>query len=115
LLSVLNSESGKQDRERPVVSKNNWCEAGLVKFKKLSNTGAIDSLKLAAGSVTASASLPHDGQRFYTPAHLACRYHRHVESIRRMLRQGKLKSLVLGRRRLVPLGEVVRIESEGTL
>lgn len=37
----------------------------------------------------------------------------HEESIRRMLRQRRLDSIILYRRRLIPLAEILRLEAEG--
>lgn len=37
----------------------------------------------------------------------------HTESIRRMLRQHRMESLIIARRRLIPLSEIRRVEAEG--
>jgi excisionase family DNA binding protein len=47
-----------------------------------------------------------------TPAELAARWRCHPETVRRKLRDRKIASIIIGRRRLVPLGEVTRIEAE---
>ncbi len=54
-----------------------------------------------------------DGTKFVTPGQLADRWGWHPESIRRLLRKGKIESVVLSRRRLIPIGAVERIEAEG--
>ena len=43
----------------------------------------------------------------------AARWGWHPESVRRALRRGDLGSVVLGRRRLIPISEIQRVESEG--
>ena len=48
-----------------------------------------------------------------TPTQLAGRWHWHPESIRRALRERRLASVIVGRRRLIPASEIDRIESEG--
>lgn len=54
-----------------------------------------------------------DGTAHFTPAQTARRWGMHTESIRRMLRQRRLDSLIIARRRLIPLAEIVRVETEG--
>jgi len=48
-----------------------------------------------------------------TPAQLASRWHWHPESVRRALRERRLASFIIGRRRLIPASEIERIEREG--
>jgi hypothetical protein len=50
---------------------------------------------------------------FYTPAHIAARWSWHEESVRRAIRQRRMGSVVVGRRRLVPVEEIERVEREG--
>lgn len=54
-----------------------------------------------------------DSTAFLTPHQLAGRWGHHPESIRRMLRQRRIASVLFGRRRLIPLAEVHRIEAGG--
>jgi hypothetical protein len=53
--------------------------------------------------------------RYITPAELANRWRKHPETIRRQLRAREIASVVIGRRRLIPLGEVLRIEADGLI
>ena len=55
------------------------------------------------------------GQPFFTPASLADRWSWHVESVRRAVRQGRMDSVIIGRRRLIPASEVERIEADGRI
>jgi hypothetical protein len=47
-----------------------------------------------------------------TPAQIAERWSWHPESVRRKLRAGSIPSLVIGRRRLVRLTDVEKIEKD---
>jgi len=49
---------------------------------------------------------------FLTPAELARRWRWHPESIRRLLRQERLPSLRLGRKRIIPLTDIQHYEIE---
>jgi hypothetical protein len=44
---------------------------------------------------------------------LAGRWGFHTESVRRLLRQHAMESLIVCRRRLIPLAEIERVEKEG--
>ena len=48
-----------------------------------------------------------------TPEYIAGRWSWNVESVRRAIRQRRLESIIIGRRRLVPMAEIERIENEG--
>jgi excisionase family DNA binding protein len=52
---------------------------------------------------------------FITPHQLADRWQMHVETIRRWVRERKLASVVLGRRKMIALSEVRRFEADGTI
>lgn len=56
-----------------------------------------------------------DGTAHFTPAQVAARWGWHVESVRRAIRQRRIEAVVISRRLLVPLGEIVRIETEGRI
>jgi hypothetical protein len=49
----------------------------------------------------------------FTPRTLAARWHFHHESVRRKFRRGEIAGTVVGRRILIPAGEVARLEGEG--
>jgi hypothetical protein len=51
--------------------------------------------------------------KFLTPKLVAGRWYRHVETVRKDLRNGKIPSVVIGRRRLVPLAAIEKLEQEG--
>jgi hypothetical protein len=52
-------------------------------------------------------------ERYLTSAELAGRWRCHPESVRRKLRARKICSVIIGRHRLIPLSEVLRVEEEG--
>lgn len=54
-----------------------------------------------------------DGTAFFTPAQLARRWAWHSESVRRKLRHKEIESVIVGRRRLIPVAAVERVEAEG--
>lgn len=54
-----------------------------------------------------------DGTAFFTPWQVAQRWGYHPESVRRLLRRGEIESVIRGRRRLVPVAELERVEAEG--
>lgn len=56
-----------------------------------------------------------DGTAHFTPRQVADRWAWHPESVRRAIRQGRLESVVISRRRLIPVAEVERIEAEGRI
>jgi hypothetical protein len=58
--------------------------------------------------IPATDSRPH-----FTPADLAARWRWHAESVRRAIREGRISSMIIGRRRLIAASEVERIEREG--
>jgi hypothetical protein len=53
--------------------------------------------------------------RLYPPQEVATRWHWHTESVRRAIREGRIASIVISRRRLVPESELEKIESEGRI
>jgi hypothetical protein len=55
------------------------------------------------------------GSKFFTPRQVADRWGWHVESVRRALRQRRIESAIIYRRRLVPIAEIERIEAEGRI
>jgi len=54
---------------------------------------------------------PKTAGEFLTPAELAARWRWHAESIRRLLRQGRLPSLRLGGKRIIPMADVLAYEA----
>ncbi|SPE57194.1 hypothetical protein SBV1_2680005 [Verrucomicrobia bacterium] len=50
---------------------------------------------------------------FVTAAYVANRWGMHVNSIWRMIREKRIASVVIGRRKLIPSEEIARIESNG--
>ena len=68
----------------------------------------------ASGETTPKAHKT-DGTKFLTPQQLGSRWSMHEESIRRMIRQRRIESVIIARRRLVPLSEIERIEAEGRI
>lgn len=91
--------------------------------RNLENAGSI---AVNASAATAQDNLkpdPHpakqrkcrstDGTQFFTPGQLAARWAFHVESVRRLIRKGSIEAVILGRRLLIPLAEIQRIENEG--
>jgi excisionase family DNA binding protein len=52
---------------------------------------------------------------FLTPAQVAARWHWHQESVRRWLRQRKIESVQVGRRRLIPVKCLQVVEREGRI
>jgi hypothetical protein len=56
-----------------------------------------------------------DGSTYFTPQQVAKRWAWHVESVRRAIRQRRLASVILSRRRLVPIAEIERLEAAGRI
>ena len=56
-----------------------------------------------------------NGKVFLTPSQLAARWGLHQESVRRKIRRCEIASVVMGRRRLVRLLEVEKLETEGAV
>jgi hypothetical protein len=54
-----------------------------------------------------------DSTAYMVPTQLAARWAWHPESIRRKLRRGEIESVIIGRRRLIPIAAVERVETEG--
>jgi hypothetical protein len=68
---------------------------------------------LDGGTATKKQTRQTDGTRFFTPAQVAARWAWHPESVRRAIRQRRIASVVISRRRLIPLSEIERVEREG--
>jgi len=69
-------------------------------------------IEAASGKTVNKVEL-RDG--FLTPAQTGARWKMHRESIRRMLRQRRLASIIISRRRLIPLSEIARVEEGGLI
>lgn len=54
-----------------------------------------------------------DGKTFLCPSQIASRWGWNEESVRRAIREGRIRSIILWRRRLVEVSEIERIEAEG--
>jgi excisionase family DNA binding protein len=54
-------------------------------------------------------------KKFYTPSEAAARWRFHTESVRRILRERRMASVIIGRRRLIPAEEMEKVEREGFL
>jgi hypothetical protein len=61
-----------------------------------------------SGAITTTDNRPPS-----TPAQLASRWHWHPESVRRALRERRIASIIVSRRRLIPASEIERIENSG--
>ena len=55
------------------------------------------------------------GVTYATPKELAARWRWHEESVRRLARERRIASVVIGRRRLIPMSEIFRVESSGLI
>jgi hypothetical protein len=73
------------------------------------------ALVTSVKSETTPARTPLDAsdEVYLSPAQITKRWPFHIESIRRKIRRGEIASVVIGRRRLVALSELKRIEAEG--
>ena len=56
-----------------------------------------------------------DGTAYFTTDQTASRWGFHSESIRRLVRDRKIAAIIIGRRLLIPLSEIERIEREGRI
>lgn len=77
-----------------------------------------EKVKEPAASGTAKSEAPRqrrgtDGTKFFTPCQVAERWGWHVESVRRAMRERRLQSTIISRRRLMLVAEVERVEAEG--
>lgn len=77
----------------------------------------IGQVEQVAGSAAPKMRLPRktDGSKYFTPGQIASRWAWHPESVRRAIRQRRIKAVVISRRLLVPVSEVERIENEGRI
>lgn len=77
----------------------------------------LDSVlnQAAPGDARKFKSRATDGSKYLTPHQLAERWGWHTESVRRMLRERRMASVIVSRRRLVPLSEIERTEAEGCI
>ena len=58
---------------------------------------------------------PTNSDVFFTADEIAKRWHWHPESVRRWIRKGRVASVIIGGRRLVPIVEIEQIEREGLI
>ena len=70
-----------------------------------------DERKPSVGSATSGTE--QTSKRYLTPNGVAERWTMHPESIRRMLRQRRMASHIISRRRLIEIAEVERVEAAG--
>lgn len=77
----------------------------------------LDSVPKEAATEDAHKFKPRvtDGLKYLTPHQVAERWGWHTESVRRMLRERRMASVIVSRRRLVPLAEIQRVEEEGSV
>ena len=77
----------------------------------------IDRIEQTAASGTATNRKPRktDGTKFFTPHQVGGRWGWHTESVRRAIREGRIASIIISRRRLIPISEVERIEAAGLI
>jgi DNA-binding LytR/AlgR family response regulator len=75
----------------------------------------IDADTQTVGGATTGKAHRTDGTKFFTPRQVADRWAWHVESVRRALRERRIESTIIARRRLVPIAEIERIEAEGRI
>ena len=54
-------------------------------------------------------------QKFLTTDQIAMRWHLHPESVRRIVREGRLPRIIIGRRIMVPLGAILECEQRSGL
>ncbi len=71
------------------------------------------AIETVDGTKQKKQSRATDGSLGYTPRQVAARWGWHVESVRRAIRERRFASIIISRRRLVPVEEIHRIESEG--
>jgi excisionase family DNA binding protein len=60
-----------------------------------------------------TVSAEHSEQAFFTPREVAARIKFHKESVRRAIREGRIRAVSFGRFKRVPAAEVTRIEASG--
>jgi hypothetical protein len=68
-----------------------------------------------SATITTKSSRRTDGSKFFTPDQAGGRWGWHPESIRRAIRQKRIASIIISRRRLIPISEIERIEAEGLI
>jgi len=71
--------------------------------------------KLKADSAAATQVRAQNEPTYLRPAQLASRWKWHVESVRRLLRDRRLESNIVGRSRLIPFAAVLKLEAEGRI
>lgn len=64
---------------------------------------------------TAKAAEENRQPQFLNTAEVAARWRLHPETVRRMLRHGRLPRMFIGRRRLVPLSAITDCEEKGAV
>jgi hypothetical protein len=57
--------------------------------------------------------LPREGKRAFGLTEFASMFSIHPDSAKRLVRTGRLRTIMVGGRRLVPIGEIERIERDG--
>ena len=70
-------------------------------------------MKFSGKRDTQAGSDHQKPQPFFSPSEIAARWRWNVESVRRAIRQGRIASTIIGRRRLIPAEEIDLIEREG--
>jgi hypothetical protein len=54
-----------------------------------------------------------DQNKFFSPAQVAKQWGYHTGSVRRLIRRGQIESVIISRRRLIPIAEIEKVEAQG--
>ena len=72
-------------------------------------------MRSRAAKLNGAGEVAFNSDAFFTPSTLASRWHRHTESVRRLLRRRSLPSIIIGRQRLIPRAAVLAFEANGLI
>ena len=79
-------------------------------------SGTMIEIEKQAQTGSAKPNTRHtDETKFLTAKQVGGRWGWHPESVRRAMRERRIESTVIGRRRLIPISEIERIEAEGRI
>jgi len=105
--------------EQVLVALQHVVGATLKNWLDENKTEVLQALRAVAESRT-PPQLPMKPQekcepRFLNTAEVAARWRLHPETVRRMLREGRLPRMFTGQRRLVPLSAIADCEENGAV
>ena len=90
----------------------NWLDGNRADVLQALRIAVAESQRPQPPAKVAQAKLE---PQFLNTAEVAARWQLHPESVRRLVREGRLPRMSIGRRSMVPLGAIIECEKKGAV